>query len=107
MRARVAEADRITDVRSLYGALAAGKIDRGLLTAHASSYFDEIVRGDYRSSLGPLGVPTKVELLGKPRLRGGFVNRNYRIEAGGKTLTAITYAEPGATGRWEQFLVMP
>jgi hypothetical protein len=43
-----------------------------------------------------------------PRLRGGFVNRNYTIHyAGHPDLTLVTYAEPGANGRWEQFLVMP
>jgi len=71
-------------------------------------YFDPTVLGDYRSSLAPLGAPTSIEMLGQPRLRGGFVNRNYTIHyAGGKKLTLVTYAEPGSTGRWEQFIIMP
>jgi hypothetical protein len=45
---------------------------------------------------------------GPPRLRGGFVNRNYTIHyANGKELTLVTYAEPSAAGRWEQFMIMP
>ena len=44
----------------------------------------------------------------RPRLRGGFVNRNYTFHyPGGKDLTLVTYAEPGANGRWEQFMIMP
>ena len=43
-----------------------------------------------------------------PRKRqGGFVNRNYGISYAGQRLVAITYAEPGAQGRFEQFIVMP
>ena len=33
--------------------------------------------------------------------------RFYRDYAGGKDLTLVTYAEPGAAGRWEQFMIMP
>ena len=62
---------------------------------------------DFRSSLAALGAPTSFVAIGTPRLRGGFVNRNYRIVAGGRTLRLITYAEPGARGRWEQYIVMP
>jgi hypothetical protein len=47
-------------------------------------------------------------MRGPPRLRGGFVNRNYTIHySRGKDLSLVTYAEPGANGRWEQFMIMP
>jgi D-alanyl-D-alanine carboxypeptidase len=105
--AATAEPDRLADARALYAALTTGNVVRSQLTSHASNYFDDVVLGDYRSSLGPLGTPTTFEARGKPRLRGGFVNRNFKIVAGGKTLTLITYAEAGASGRWEQFIVMP
>lgn len=105
--AQVSEAPRTDDARALYAALAAGEPARASLTPHASGYFDATTLGDYRSSLGPLGTPTKFEPRGKPRLRGGFVNRNFAIEAAGRKLRLITYAEPGAVGRWEQFIVMP
>ena len=102
------EGDRVADVRSTYDMLVSRTLDRSKFTPNLNFYFDRTVLGDYRSSLAPLGPPTSIEMPGQPRLRGGFVNRNYRIHyAGGKTLTLITYAEPGAKGRWEQFMIMP
>ena len=103
--APIAEEARTDDVRALYNAIRTGKLDRSLLTEDLNYYFSPTALGDYRTSLAALGEPTKVEPLGKPRLRGGFVNRNFRITAGGKDLTLITYAEPGAHGRWEQYLI--
>ncbi len=103
----VSEVDRTADARALYAALVAGTLDRRLLTANANGYFDATARADYRTSLAALGAPTAFVALGPPRLRGGFVNRNFRITAGGKSLRLISYAEPGAKGRWEQYIVMP
>ncbi|MEG8046639.1 hypothetical protein QP175_10725 [Sphingomonas aerolata] len=62
---------------------------------------------DYKSSLGALGEPTGFAQTGRARLRGGFVNRTYRITYPDRTLSLSTYAEPGANGRYEQFLVAP
>ena len=73
----------------------------------SNGYFTALALADYRSSLAALGPPTSFVAIGSPRLRGGFVNRNYRIVAGGKTLRLITYAEPGPSGRWEQYIDMP
>jgi CubicO group peptidase (beta-lactamase class C family) len=102
------ETDRLADVRAIYAALAGGKVDRSKFTANLNDYFNATTLGDYRSSLAPLGKPTSISINRSPRLRGGFVNRNFTIHyAGGKELTLITYAEPGANGRWEQFMVMP
>ena len=101
------ESDRLADVRSVYDSLVTGKIDRSKLTQNLNYYFDQTTLGDYRASLSPLGAP-EITINRSPRLRGGFVNRNYTISyKGGKKLTLVTYAEPGATGRWEQFMVMP
>lgn len=100
------EGDRLADVKSLYAQLATGKVDRTKLTSHLSEYFDATVLGDYRKSLATLGHP-QIEASGPPRLRGGFVNRNFTIKYPKKTLTLVTYAEPGANGKFEQFLVMP
>jgi hypothetical protein len=91
----------------LYDQLRAGTLDRSLLTEDANYYFDAIAVADYRDSLGPLGKPDAIKPLGKARLRGGFVNRNYAIVFGKKRLLAITYAEPGVAGKFEQFIVMP
>jgi CubicO group peptidase (beta-lactamase class C family) len=102
------ETDRVADVKSVYDMLVAGQIDRAKFTDNLNYYFNPTTLGDYRSSLAPLGQPTSFESLGPPRLRGGFVNRNFTIHyPGGKDLTLVTYAEPGANGRWEQFMIMP
>lgn len=93
--------------RTLYDQLRAGAPDRSLMTEDANYFFDATVLGDYRSSLAPLGEPLAFEPIGKARLRGGFVNRNYRIRYKDRQLIAVTYAEPGAEGKFEQFLVMP
>jgi D-alanyl-D-alanine carboxypeptidase len=106
-QALAGEGDRLADVRAVYDALAAGRIDRAKFTPNLNTYFDATVLGDYRSSLAPLGPPTSIDSSGAPRLRGGFVNRNFSIHYPGKTLTLITYAEPGASGRFEQYMVMP
>jgi D-alanyl-D-alanine carboxypeptidase len=102
------ETDRLADVRSVYGALVKGAVDRARFTPNLNYYFNPTTLGDYRSSLAPLGTPVSFEVLGQPRLRGGFVNRNFTIHyAGHADLTLVTYAEPGANGRWEQFMIMP
>jgi D-alanyl-D-alanine carboxypeptidase len=105
--APIAESDRIADARAFYDALAAGKLDRRLITPNLNDYFDATTLGDYRSSLAALGPATSIVALGQPRLRGGFVRRRYRVTAGGKSLGLSTFAEPGASGRWEQFIVTP
>jgi len=102
------ETDRAADVRAVYDMLAAGQIDPSKFTPNLNYYFNATTLGDYRSSLAPLGAPTSIESLGPPRLRGGFVNRNFTIHyAGDKKLTLVTYAEAGSNGRWEQFMIMP
>ena len=103
----VAESGRLDDVEAVYASLVKGNVDRSKFTDNLNYYFDATTLGDYRSSLAPLGAVT-VEPLGPPRLRGGFVNRNFRLHyADGRDLTLITYAEPGDDGRWEQFIIMP
>ncbi|AJP72012.1 serine hydrolase domain-containing protein [Sphingomonas hengshuiensis] len=93
--------------RTLYDQLRSGTLDRAMLTANANYYFDATTTGDYRDSLTALGAPVSIVPLGGPRLRGGFVNRNYAINFADRRLIAITYAEPGAAGKFEQFIVMP
>ncbi|HSR00677.1 MAG TPA: serine hydrolase domain-containing protein [Sphingomicrobium sp.] len=102
------EGDRTDDVRAIYDALASGKVDPSKFTANLDYYFNPTTLADYRTSLAPLGAPASITISGAPRLRGGFVNRNFTIHyASGKDLTLVTYAEPGAAGRWEQFMIMP
>ena len=102
------EGDRAADIRSVYDSIVGGSIDRSKFTPNLNYYFNPTTLGDYRSSLAPLGAPASFEMLGEPRLRGGFVNRNFTIHYGvGKDLKLTTYAEPGANGRWEQYMIMP
>jgi CubicO group peptidase (beta-lactamase class C family) len=93
--------------RKLFDQLRAGTLDRTLLTEDANYYFDATATGDYRDSLAALGDPVSFTAIGKARLRGGFVNRNYVIQYKDRRLVAVTYAEAGADGKFEQFIVMP
>ncbi len=105
--ALTSEGNRLEDVRATYDALITGTPDRSKFTPNLNYYFNPTTLGDYRSSLAPLGEPTSITIDRDPLLRGGFVNRNYTIHyAGGKELSLVTYAEPGANGRWEQFMIM-
>ncbi|GAA4764134.1 hypothetical protein GCM10023219_05830 [Stakelama sediminis] len=101
------EAKRTNMAKTLYAELQQGKPDTAWLTTDAQYYFTPEAVKDYADSLGPLGKPTAFEELGGPRLRGGFVNRNYRITYPDQKLLLVTYAEPGADGKFEQFIVMP
>ena len=101
------EGDRLTDVGAILAGLVRGEPDRTKLTANLNGYLNATVLGDYRSSLAPLGQPTAISLNRPPRLRGGFVNRNYTLHYANKTLSLVTYAEPGPNGRFEQFMIMP
>ena len=107
--ATTGDADRAKAVaaRALFDRLRGGSLDRTKLTGNANYYFTPVVLGDYRTSLAPLGAPKSFEQVGKTRLRGGFVNRNYKVTYPNRTLALVTYAEPGAQGRYEQFIVMP
>ena len=101
------EGDRIGDVQAVYKALVGGTLDHSRFTPNLNYYFNPTTLGDYRSSLAALGTP-KITESGSPKLRGGFVNRNSTLHyPGGKDLVLVTYAEPGAAGRWEQFMIMP
>jgi D-alanyl-D-alanine carboxypeptidase len=94
--------------RRVFDQLRSGTLGRDKLTEDANYYFTPQATEDYHTSLAPLGEPASFTALGKPRLRGGFVNRNYAIVyPDGRKLIAITYAEPGYNGKFEQFLIQP
>jgi hypothetical protein len=101
------DAQAVAFARGIYDQLRAGRIDRSLFTEDANYYFTDEVLRDYRDSLGSLGDPQSFAAAGPARLRGGFVNRNYTLTIAGRQLEIVTYAEPGAHGKIEQYLVMP
>ena len=101
------EAAKTASAHKLFDMLRTGTLDRTLMTENANYYFTDVALGDYRASLSALGEPKSFEAVRKPRARGGFINRNYKVVYEGQTLNIITYSEPGDTGRFEQFLVMP
>lgn len=100
------ETARTDLAKSVFAGLQQGRIDRGLFTEDANYYFTAQAIADYRDSLAPLGAPTSF-VASKPRLRGGFVNRNYVLTYPDRKLRIITYAEAGKDGKIEQFLVQP
>ena len=101
------EAVHTAEARKVFDQLRTGHLDRALMTEDANYYFTATALGDYQASLSKLGEPTAFEATRSPRLRGGFVNRNYKVTYPDRTLNVVTYAEPGDNGRYEQFLVMP
>lgn len=101
------EADRIDDAKIELAALSSGKFDPGQFTANGQYYFSNQTRADYAASLSVLGPLTTITAKRPPSLRGGFVNRTFELAYGKRKLVIETYAEAGAHGRWEQFMVMP
>ncbi|MFM6830244.1 MAG: serine hydrolase domain-containing protein [Novosphingobium sp.] len=104
-QASVPEAPRTDDARADLAALAEGKLDSAKFTESARYYFTPTALGDYRDTLTILGKPTAIEPTRAPRLRGGFVNRVYKVTWPSRTMYLSTYAEPGEKGRWEQFML--
>jgi hypothetical protein len=106
-QAQAGDAAALAAARRVYDQLRSGTLDRALLTEDANYYFTDEVQHDYQTSLAPLGDPHSFAATGPARLRGGFVNRNYRVSYEGRQLIIVTYAEPGEAGKFEQYLVMP
>jgi CubicO group peptidase (beta-lactamase class C family) len=100
-------ADRETEqateqAKKIFGELQHGRIDRSLFSANANAYFSEQALTDFAASLGPLGSPESF-VASPTGLRGGMVARNYRIRAGGKSLSLTTFILPD--GRLEQYQI--
>ena len=106
-QANIGEAARLDDVRSTLAGLVSARFNPALFTDNGRFYFNAQTLGDYRQSLRELGPLQSVTATRPPRLRGGFVNRVFQLHYAKKTLVLSTYAEPGAHGRWEQFMIMP
>lgn len=89
-------------VRAILEGLQEGRIDRGLFTANADSYFSATALSDYKNSLAPLG---KLQLLTRQNeeQRGGMTYLGYRAHFQKNTVVVSIYLTPD--GKFEQFLV--
>lgn len=106
-QANTGETPRTNEAKAILEKLIEGRADLSFFTDNGRYYFKPQVLADFRDSLAPLGPLTAFDPIRTPRLRGGFVNRNYRLTFGTKKLILVSYSEPGPQGRWEQFMVMP
>jgi CubicO group peptidase (beta-lactamase class C family) len=80
-----------------------GQIDRSLLTANCSSYFNAETLADFQSTLGPLGAISTVTRT-RTSLRGGMTFGFYKATFAGGAVLVSTYRLPD--GRIEQLLVV-
>ena len=103
----IGEAARLGDVKTTLAGIVSGRFDPAPFTDNARYYFSAQTLDDYRQSLRGLGPLKSVTATRPPRLRGGFVSRVFQLHYAKRTLVLVTYAEPGAQGRWEQFMIMP
>jgi D-alanyl-D-alanine carboxypeptidase len=100
------DADETREVRSVYNMLRSGQIDRSKFTDNGNFYFSNAVLLDYRTSLAPLGEPTRVERHGTKGLRGGLTSERYIFTFPDRKLLCVVRADP-STGRIEQFTIYP
>ena len=92
----------VQQAKAIFTGLQKGQIDRSLFTANANAYFSDQALRDFASSLGPLGAPKEFTLQ-RSGLRGGMVQRSYRVAFANKTVGVSTFTMPD--GKIEQFMV--
>jgi CubicO group peptidase (beta-lactamase class C family) len=92
----------LEQARAIFAGLQKGKIDRGLFTADANSYFNATAMHDYQSSLAKLGKPTAVTVRAA-RKRGGMQMRGSTVTFPKTKLSITTYTRPD--GKLEQYIV--
>jgi CubicO group peptidase (beta-lactamase class C family) len=95
---------KLAQARKIFEGLQKGTIDRTLFTDNANAYFNETALADFAASLGPLGAVTSFDQTGQG-LRGGMVQRSYRVKVGERNLAVWTFEMPD--GKLEQFMVSP
>ena len=92
------------ELQRLLTQLQSGHIDRSMLTANCSSYFDADTLADFQSTLAPLGAISTVTRT-RSALRGGMIFGLYKATfAGGSTVLISTYRLSG--GQIEQLLAI-
>ncbi|HKR60295.1 MAG TPA: serine hydrolase domain-containing protein [Pyrinomonadaceae bacterium] len=97
-----ATAAKLEQAKKIFEGLQQGTIERSLFTDNANAYFSEEALADFKSSLGPLGVPQSFTQASQS-LRGGMVGRVFLVRFKDKTVRAWTYEMPD--GKLEQFQV--
>jgi len=95
---------RTARARGIFEGLQHGTIDRSLFTPDANAYFTAQALQDFESPLGPLGAITGFDQTSQ-QLRGGMLERLYRVTVGGRVLRVWTYELPN--GMLEQYQVAP
>lgn len=100
------EAEATAQARAIFLGLQQGRIDRSLFTSDCNAYFDKQARGDFQSSLAPLGAPSSF-VQRAYELRGGMTFREYVVSfaKSPQKLIVTTYTMPD--GKLEQYLVIP
>ena len=93
----------LTKIRKVFEDLQSGTIDRSLFTDNCNSYFSAQAIADFKSSLGPLGVPQSFTQASYSE-RGGMSFRLYRLQFRQRNV-AITVREM-PDGKIEQYQVM-
>jgi hypothetical protein len=97
-----ADAEKLTQARKMFADLQKGTIDRSLLTANASEYFNATALADFKKGLAPLGAPVEFTLKHQS-LRGGMSTRVYLAKFAKAALDVVTRAMPD--GKFEQYQV--
>lgn len=92
------------DAYDVYRGLQQGTIDRKNLSPNLNAYFSAQALEDFKSSLGPLGVPESFKLV-RSQDRGGMTFRAFTIAYPDRRLQLTTYSYPN--GMLEQYLVAP
>ncbi len=92
----------LAQAKAIFANLQKGRIDRGLFTADANSYFDTTTLHDYQASLAPLGKPQSFTIRAA-RKRGGMQMRGYSVTFPKAKLDITTYTMPD--GKLEQYIV--
>ncbi len=92
----------VAQAKEILAGLQHGTINRALFSSNANAYFSAEAIADFASSLGPLGTPSDFTQTGQS-LRGGMVERGFRIRCGQKTLALTTFTLPD--GKLEQYQI--
>ena len=93
---------RTAQAREIFAGLQRGTIDRSLFTSDANFYFSDLALKDFESSLGSLGTPRDFVQTAQ-QLRGGMLERSFRVGFENHTLRVWTYQMPD--GKLEQYQV--